>query len=254
MKQIISIIFFVMFVMIVSQAQVIVFENLEQPISEKDSLKIDRIIRYQKDFYSQIVPIDSVQLKLRLFANKEAYRAYIHSHKVSGLSLKHSGGMYITKTKELLVPKVKERSFLNVVYHEMSHHLLREILLEPPKWLDEGLAKYFEHIQIGKNKITHKMEGNEIGHIKSLLEMKEINLKEFISSKGKDFFKESVTNENYSYKVAHAIVYFLIINDSAQFKQMIIAIKNGTPSYDAINTTYTGGFSQFETDFVAYFR
>jgi hypothetical protein len=96
------------------------------------------------------------------------------------------------------------------------------------------------------------MSDYELGRIKTMIELKDLKLKEYISWRTEDFVKEQITNENYSYTLAHAIVYFLLQKDFDQFKAMTSLIKNGEPSFEAINTSYKGGFGQFEADFTAF--
>ncbi|MDR1679574.1 MAG: DUF1570 domain-containing protein [Prevotellaceae bacterium] len=251
MKQIILLAVFA-FTAISIQPQVYIFENSGQPISTKDRVKIDRVIQYETEFYKQFGEIDTIQIKLRLFAKKEAYQAYLKSNKIAK-TFYHSGGMYRPKTKELLVLKPENANYLKIVYHETSHYLLHLVISKQPRWLSEGLAEYFENINLGKKKITHEIPPATTSFIKSMIDLKEIDLQDFILMKSKDFWKETITNESYPYRISHGIVYFLIEKDSEQFKQIVLKIKNGSASYDTINETYAGGFTQFEKDFIKYY-
>ena len=251
MKRIIAILFFLS-ITITLQAQVFIFENLGQRISKNDSLKIDRVIRYQTAFYKQFGTIDTIHIKLRLFSSQQTYEAHLRSQGVPITVYMHSGGGYNSKTKELAVPKIKERNYLEVIYHEISHHVIEQVLQNPPIWLNEGLAEYFEHIRIGRNDITHNIR--RIGFIKTMIELKEINLKNFITLDWQNFWRSSVTNDAYSYKLAHAIVYFLVENHLEYFQQIFSKVKDGTTSFDAIENIYQGGFEQFEKDFFEFYK
>jgi hypothetical protein len=232
-------------------SQTIVFENLGIHLSLKDSLKIDRMIRLQADFYKQLGFVDSIHIKLRLFPNREEYLLYL-TKDGSDDALSLSGGLYQGRTKELLVPKTL--TYLPVVYHEMSHYFFCIVIRKSPGWLNEGLAKYFEYSKIAKNNVTYKLNVPDARFIKSMLALKEINLKDILSIEGKEVAKKSLTNEGFIHKVGYGIVYLLLQKQPDSFVEMMLKIKNGLSSYDAIQETYSGGFDRFEKDFVIFYH
>ncbi len=237
------------------QAQVYIFENVGQPISEKDSLKIDRIVQHEIDFYKQIFKYDTISVKLRIFENKTLYWVYL---KQNDIKVPHNDftGKYSIKLKECIVFRDETKDddvFLQSVAFLVNAHLVRNQWKKPPQWLVIGLGQYNKGIAIGKKAIKHEMSSYELNRIKSMIAMKEIPLKDFFTLSNDELIKKQITDEQSSYTVAHGIVYFLVEKDFEQFKQIVLKIKDKTSSYEAIDSTYNGGFAQFETDFMNYF-
>jgi hypothetical protein len=245
-RKIISFLFAIFCVVNIS-AQDFTFENLGNPISKKDSAKIIRMIAYEVDFFNKISPLDSVYVKLVVVDDKEISKLKYAKR------LNDVRGFYNDKLKTSFVRRKKGEDFLLIVYHENVHYLLHLLMKKPPVWLGEGLSDYFYHATASKKKIVHDMDEYEKGRIKTMIEIKDIDLKDFLTLKRPEFQKKHRTNENYAYVLSHSIVYFLIEKDFNQFKQMVLKIKDGSSSYDAVDSTYSGGFAQFETDFIAYF-
>ena len=251
MKKNLLAVFFFIFVSAHVTSQTIIFENLGIHMSLKDSLKIDRMVRLQADFYKQLGLVDSIHIKLRLFPNREEYLLYVRKAGCDDV-LSLSGGLYQGSTKELLVPKIS--TYLPVVYHEMSHYFFCIVIQKPPGWLNEGLAKYYEYSTVTKNNVTSKLNVPDARFIKSMLALKEINLKDILSIEDKEVAKKSLTNEGFIHKVGYGIVYLLLQKQPDHFVELMLKIKKGLTSYEAIQETYSGGFEQFEKDFVNFYH
>lgn len=231
-------------------AQCIIFENTGVPISVRDSLKIIQMANYENSFYSQVGITDSVHIRLRTFKSENSFIAYLKSHSKDNISYL-SGGLFNGQSEEMWIPK--SSSYLPVVYHELSHYFFQKQFRRSPGWLNEGLAKYFEYTKIKGNKVSHPLSESEARYIKSMLEMKEIELKKLITISGKDVARKSLTNDGFIHKVGYGIVFMFIEKHAAEFTELLKKIKNGADSFDAIQETYPGGFAQFENDFNAYY-
>ncbi len=234
-----------------SFAQRIVFENDGLALSEKDSLKVVRVIRYESDFYRQFGVIDSIQIKLHLFENQNTYRTFLIKNGY-GAEILLSNGLYSGKTKELLVPKTD--LYLQVIFHEISHYIFHLVMTQYPGWLNEGLAKYFENTRLKKDECLHVLNDSDVKYVKSMLAMNEIDLKKILSLKGKDIAHKSLTHEGFVHKVGYCIVYLLNNGYSEVFKQIVVKINSGIDSSVAIDTTFPGGFQQFESVFNEYYK
>ena len=220
-------------------------------LKKKDSLTVDRIIQYELTFYASIAQIDSIQVTLRLFDSKEAFNK--HQKEINRTIERHVPAFFSTRTGEAIVLCLKETDYLPYIYHETSHYFLYKIIKKPPMWLNEGLARYFENIYISKKTIKHYLSDYEIGRIKTMIEIDDLKLKEILNWEKKDFMKEQRTDDGYTYTLAHGIVYFLIKNNEAQFKQIAMLIKEGKTSLEALELCYKGGYEQFKDDFITYY-
>ena len=152
----------------------------------------------------------------------------------------------------------RERS-LAIIYHELSHHFVSQILgKRPPSWLNEGLSEYFEHCTIHKKAVRHTFTEYEQGRVRTMYMLGEVNLPTFLNSSQGKFMKQQMTDEQYSYILSHALVTFWIESVPREiFKKFISVLQNkNDPSTvsEQINLVYPGGFQQFEKDFEAAYK
>ncbi|MDR3705960.1 MAG: DUF1570 domain-containing protein [Paludibacteraceae bacterium] len=232
-------------------SQSYVLKNKGALYPKKDSIQMDRMINYEINFYKRFSDFDSISINLRIFDDLTLY--YLYQKEAIHIYDK-SSGFYSSKINEEVVLRKKDRPYLPIFYHEISHYFLHKIITgKIPHWLNEGLAEYFANVQTNKKEIKHEMTDYEIGRIKTMIEIKDIDLKTFFTWGPNEFMKKEFTDDSYTYILSHGIVYFLITKNFEQFKQLVLKIKTGTSSEDAFNATYKGGFKQFETDFLTYY-
>lgn len=228
-----------------------ILENTGIPQNKKDSILLHRMIEHEMSFYEKIFTVDSIRIKLRIIDNESVY--YLYQKNIRKSNDRTSLGFFSTKTKEAVILKTKRINYLTLAYHEFSLCFMFNGISKPPLWLNEGVAEYFEHVDITKKEIRHEMSDYEIARIKTMIQIRDIDLSDFLSWTTKEFMLKQKTNDNYAYMLSHGIVYFLINKDFEQFKQLVLKIKNGSSSKEAFDASYSGGFKQFETDFTTYY-
>jgi len=83
------------------------------------------------------------RFRVYLFSGEEGYRSY--SMEVLGSGNRDSCGCYSGLLKCLLIRNLPKREDMMVtVRHEGFHQYLDRIMHDPPRWLNEGLAQYYE--------------------------------------------------------------------------------------------------------------
>lgn len=238
-------------------AQVVHIEYLGDPLSAKERLHIEEVLKYETAFYAQFGLSDTLDLKLRVFNRKAEGRAYLDEIGVH-LPLRIRG-VYMTRRKEAVIlgREKGDKTWLGVVSHELSHHFAREIGGKHiPSWLNEGLSEYFKHCQIKKKEVRHILPSYERGRIRTMYMLGDVDLLSFINSDRKMFMERQFTDERYAYILSHALVTFWIEEVPRDVFKEFISILKDVKEYptasDRINRVYPGGFPQFEQDFVAY--
>lgn len=241
------------------RAQTVKVEYGGDPLPDKDRQKIEQFLQYEVNFYSQFGLPDTLSLQLYVFETRKAAMDYLESINVS-LPIKASG-MYSPKHQKAIIlgrEKGRERS-LAVIYHELSHHFVSQILgKRPPSWLNEGLSEYFEHCTIGKKGVRHTFTEYEQGRVRTMYMLGEVNLPTFLNSSQGKFMKQQMTDEQYSYILSHALVTFWVESVPREIlKKFISALQNKNDSStvsEQINLVYPEGFEQFEKDFEAAYK
>jgi hypothetical protein len=121
-------------------AQTVKVEYGGDPLPDKDRKKIEQFLQHEVDFYSQFGLPDTLSLQLYVFENRREAIDYLESINVS-LPIKASGAYSPKLQKAVILGREngRERS-LAIIYHELSHHFVSQILgKRPPSWLNEGL-------------------------------------------------------------------------------------------------------------------
>ncbi len=222
----------------------------EKNILAKWELKcLQKVIDYQLEFYNKAFAdkvMERSSVKVLVFENYADYLGY---------QLKQSGhitprtGIYYLKNKEVIVCKDKfETTFLSTCYHELSHFFIRNYMDTPPVWLNEGLAEYFAYVTVLKS-IKHNRNFYHIARVKTMLELKDINLRDFLDWSYQKFYDTSFSHDDYGYALSHSMVFFLMQNKETMMA-VINHIYNGKSSYEALDSVYEGGFAAFERDFI----
>lgn len=96
-------------------------------------------------YQAQLAPARKVNGRFRVFvfSGEAGYRSYC-AH-VLGSPTPHSMGLFSPALKQLLIRNVPEHeTMLETVRHEGLHQYLDGVMTDPPAWLNEGLAMYYE--------------------------------------------------------------------------------------------------------------
>ena len=107
--------------------------------------RIDRYCELFEEFYAELglkKKADNT-LKVRLFATYDEYEEY---YKRGGGGLRGTPLAYFSPSLNSIVMYSDERdvALRAVVFHESSHQFLNRYMYDCPRWLNEGLAEFFE--------------------------------------------------------------------------------------------------------------
>jgi len=85
--------------------------------------------------------------------------------------------------------------------------------------------------------------------LKTMLELKEYDLKDFIDWDAEKLHSTSILNNWHVFALAYGMVSFLMQNEETMIA-VINHIYKGKSSYEALDNAYKGGFATFEKEFV----
>ena len=222
-------------------------------LTKKELAKLQKAIDYQLEFYNKAFSdnrMEKSSVNLNIFNDYANY--LIYQKEQIGYLRHRSMGFYSPINKEAVVCKDKnEKYFLGFCYHELSHFFIRNYMDMPPVWLNEGLSEYFRNIKISKS-IKHEWNTYYAARVKTMIELKDIDLKDFIDWNPEKFYDISFTQDGYGYALAYCMISFLMQNEGKMIA-VINGIYTGKSSYEALNNFYEGGFVAFERDFMIQF-
>jgi hypothetical protein len=233
--------------------------DTENLLTKKEKIAIERALQYQSDFFNRLFSEKMVNSSDIKFVVAKNLAEYIHLQLKYEYSQINSSGFFSSKDSTVVVFKDKNKNaniFLRTCYHELSHaflyiHVGNNYI--PPAWLIEGLATYHEQMTYDKKNITHRVNSYYVARVKTLIDLKDINLAEFVNWEYQKFSRESFTQEGYGYAIGYCMVLFMMQQCEDKAFTVFRNLVNEYSTVEVFDKYYSGGFSQFEKDFIAHF-
>lgn len=192
-----------------------------------------------------------LDFKIRLFA---AYKDYKDYQQKTGAG-EYDWGYYSGRDNEIVIPFYPtEAETLRVLLHETVHGLLRQSIVDLPRWINEGLAEYFEGAQLQDAIPAVSADAGRDQYLQELLQKGEwMELRAYLEIGGEweEFNKATLSPP---YAVAGSLVYFLMSKLEGQevLRQFLKYLKDHPgreqSSTETINLYYPGGIEQLERD------
>ena len=136
----------------------------------------------------------------------------------------------------------------------MSHLILRSVVNPVPKWVNEGLAEWFEYFYAFNNHVKEGIQNHKVARVKEWINKKELKLEEFLKYSNDKWKQKNLKPNYYSSSVSYCLVYFLYKENRIILNNLLIKIKNGKNSIEAFNSSYPGGIEKLQDDFENYFK
>ncbi len=220
--------------------------------------KVEKGIAFLYNFYSSQLDYRfsrEVVVRIRIFGDNHSYRNYIDT--LYPTIPKNWIGVYLSSVNEILVSmEPDEKAFFQNIFHETSHLLLSNRVKSAPNWFNEGLAEYFEYMEVTDEGVVVKPQV-----------VKDRRTKKWITGRicPNIFNSFGITNRDWNIAdgnsesdeprtMAWSVTYFLMSSDKGkEFVKDLIPYLSKYPhdakaSVKAIETYYAGGRRQFEKD------
>ncbi len=220
--------------------------------------KIYRGIQFQYDFYAQYLGYDfskSLVVRIRIFKDADAYRAFIDANYPH--IPKTWIGVYLSGVNEILVSQEKdEDAFFKNIFHETSHLLLTDKVKNCPNWLNEGLAEYFEFMEVDGDEVVVRPQTIKDNRIKNWSINHHLpDLLSSISMTNKEWnFNDNVSETDEPRTLGWSVAYFLMSDSQGRdcLKSLLTLLsKNNHDVYasiKALNESYPGGTKKLVDD------
>lgn len=251
-----AILIFLLFVSGIS-TQNLNIDDRKNLLTKKENMALEKAIEYNSDFFNRLFPpktINSSDINI-VFSGSFMEYMYIQSEYV--LPKINSSGFFSSKDSTVVILKEKDtKDFLQTCYHELSHAFLHIYTDNDyiPAWFIEGLGTYQEQLTYHKNEITHTANKYYIARVKTLIELQDIDLDEFVKWDYEKFSRESFSQEGYGYAISYCMVLLLMRQSEDVAFSIFRNLRNEYSTSEIFDKYYAGGFSQFEKDFIEYFK
>lgn len=244
MKNTLSVLFVILIWHSASSQDVIITLN-DCEISDFDSEQVKKVYTFQRDFYKSIFSLADVNTYVELFGDFEEYK---HYQRLVSKTSKSNSGFVSSNLNAAVIYKKKD--YVNVINHELSHLILNQPFPDCPKWLDEGLAEYFEYFQFKDEERQLRLQYHKIGRVVNWIEEDKIKLSKFIKQSDDTWNSKNRKPNFYSSSVSYCLVLFMM--EKGVLKELLQASVTEKSFEKQIKKKYPGGFESFKTDFQAY--
>ncbi|MDR0687929.1 MAG: DUF1570 domain-containing protein [Prevotellaceae bacterium] len=234
-------------------------QDPEKYFSRKEKQTFERAIGYEAAFYNRIFPDKKISFSDVNFTVIPNHMQYIiYRQNLGGAFHRNSLGVYFPATHELVVcsDKKYKKIFIEVSSHELSHAFLHlhSSGKNIPAWLNEGLAVYLQQMTFGKKTVKQRINQHYLARVKTLIELKDLNLAEFVAWDYQKFSSESFSQEGYGYAVGYCLTLFLMQRDEDNAIAIFRNLVGEQTSMEVFDAHYPGGFAQLEKDFTERFK
>lgn len=226
--------------------------ELTKPVENAIVFGVSKILDTYKNSFGFPYP-DDFKVRVTIISSRKEFLDYQEKHVGKVIS---QTGYYSGSRRETVVWKNKStKEMLAVLFHESSHMILRHRIPWIPMWLSEGLAEYFEGLNVIGEKKRVNLQQNRHSWIKAWAEVGfPVQIDTYINlthAQWQEFFKKE---PNASYTIGYSLTYFMMSSSRTQevLKQLLWQYKIFGPqakSVQIISSNYPGGFKRFEKHF-----
>jgi hypothetical protein len=191
------------------------------------------------------------RFRVFLFSGESGYQEY--NKAILGEAVPHSAGLYSPLLKQLLIWNLPKREdMVRTIRHEGFHQFLDRVMANPPSWLNEGLAEFWE--------TATRTEGRLLGgqvrgdHLATLARSRKAlpKLKELVYGGSADFY----ANAQLRYAQGWALVHFLRKGPApypALFDKLWAELRATKGTRQALDAAFAGvDWDKFEQAFWAH--
>ena len=236
----------------------IVFEPVEYRVPPQVRDKLTTSISKIFTVYKQALEIDYPQnseFRIRIYGSEQTYRSY--QQKVAPI-LENAAAFYNGASNRITTWGMDERVLQQVVTHECSHAVSASGGRMIPIWLNEGLATYFETMQVAGQGVTVPLSAYWLQVLRKRGYTRQPpDLRLTLDSEHAQWYAANGA-DNQSYALSWSLVWFMMDSDQGRdiLRQLLHRDANrlSPPSSRLIDQHWPGGFTGFSQDWQRWLR
>ncbi|MGK0303648.1 MAG: tetratricopeptide (TPR) repeat protein [Planctomycetota bacterium] len=196
---------------------------------------------------------EAPRFRVFLFSGESGYQDYCRA--ILGSAVPHTAGLYSPVLKQLLIWNLPQREAMDrTIRHEGFHQFLDRLMPNPPVWLNEGTAEYWETAR----REGGTMKGGQVrkDHLATLTRSKAAlpSLKDFVYGSRSDFYAKAQLR----YAQAWSLIHFLRESKGAnkkRFDKLWEALRTVGSTRAALDSAFAGlDWGKFEADWWQHLR
>ncbi len=192
---------------------------------------------YRRDL-AQVSGTEARRFRVFLFSGEAGYKSFCQD--LLGQEPEDTAGLYSPELEQLLIWNVPIRAqFIRTIRHEGLHQYLDRVMADPPRWLNEGLAEYYETVRL-ENGVS-KDGDPHLDHMQlwRYPSVGWVPLEEFVAMSSAEFDRDTSLH----YAEAWGLVHFLRRGEDPAprlFQELIEQLSSGTLRKAALERVFAG--------------
>lgn len=239
------------------EALTVRFHRQDFTLSAAGQARLDRTLPAVHHLYRQLFGLDlrrTVEVNLHLFRDKPAFDAWVAAR--TGDPRSHPiAGIYLPETNEVAVwRRPNEEDVVATLIHEASHVIMGQLSPRAPAWLQEGMAEYFEGLEVGDDGLQVVPLTRSHARIRDWIERGElISVRSYLGLSNREWRQMAHDASSVPYTLAWGLVYFGLSEPSGKrlLRELMQNLEKNQQwaGLDIIDARYPGGVTRLDYDF-----
>ncbi|MCP5069279.1 MAG: DUF1570 domain-containing protein [bacterium] len=214
-----------------------VMTDMNKEIARESGQMLERMFQLYQSSFDFVKRDTTRHFKVYLFRGRSGFLWYMGDlSTLWGGGGEQAAGVYSPMLKQLLIwNQPSKDDMFSTVRHEGFHQYLDRVMPNAPRWLDEGLAVYYENTANDGGRLKTGQIPKE--YIRLLEEEEPLPLKRFFALTAAEFYERG----HPSYAQAWSLVHLLLEGDTKYrklFKALVRALDKGSTK-SAMATVFT---------------
>lgn len=242
----------VIFLLLAQRAlpQKLLINEIGFQLTAQERENIQLLSEYESQIYNGLFNTrrnDSLLITINLY---KKFSDYKNASLAATTGVISKTGFYSPRLKQIFVYRTDD--FVTTLVHEMSHSFMHHNMENIPRWFNEGLAVFFESMAVGYGQVSVAVQRARISAVIRYIQVEKVDLREFLQLSDQNWMNKS--KRDYLYNVSYSIVYFMTKSNPAFTKKLLLELKQGKTSVNAIEALSDGGFDNFEMRYRHFYR
>ncbi|MBQ0755311.1 MAG: DUF4124 domain-containing protein [Gammaproteobacteria bacterium] len=197
---------------------------------------------------------DTVEVKLALLKSKPTFDLWVSQRTGKSRSIP-AAGIYMPQTREVAIwNNGNEAVMIRTILHESSHVIMAQLSPRAPSWLQEGMAEYFENIEMKNDVVVVNLSPQGHRNIRHWLDNGTlITLRKYLSIPEQQWREMAHSANQIPYTVAWGTSYFLLSSETGKtlLRRTLQDLEKSQrwPTIDDIDQHYPGGITRMDFEF-----
>lgn len=229
-----------------------IISNAHDKTTERLALDLVRM-RSAMSRVSKLKVTSPMPTKILIFKNQDDFNGFAEialnrKANVAGVFLSHRDGNYIAVNGD-------SEEAAGIMYHELTHHFIRNTFTNVPLWFHEGVAEFYSAFDASGRGVRIGIP--IIAHVHLLRERRLMPMKEFFAMEADSKDYNEGIRQGIFYAQAWAFVHYLLLGNTDRTPQLgtfLTLLESGKPTEAAFTEAFRSDYETFQKELQTYVK